>query len=148
MPRPKHHRLEDSEQGVDSEPFCFLLAIKVRGEAQSAVHNLADCGVSSFTEVLEFRRLRIREVADGGVHDGRIGRVRIGQERLALVAPDVAEDAAVLGALEEPGGAVGLAEAVGSEADDLDDAADGAAGDEVRVVEGPGWEERAAARSG
>ena len=67
----------------------------------------------------------------GPIGDGRrdhFGLERIGEEQelLALVAGDVAEDAAVARALEEPGRALVVADSVGAEAGGVDDLADGA----------------------
>jgi hypothetical protein len=68
----------------------------------------------------------VRKVPDRGVAYGGVARPGVGQELLKLVAADVAEDAAELLPLEEPIRAGGFAQPVGSEADNLDDAAYGA----------------------
>ena len=87
-------------------------------------------------KIIEAGRVVIGKVADGGMNDSGVPRAAVEQELFELVAADVAEDAAVLDPVEEPGGARRLAQPVGAEAKDLDDAADRAAVHEVARVQG------------
>ena len=77
-------------------------------------------------DVLKARILGVGAVGDGRRDDLGVERVGEEQELLDLVAADVAEDAAVLLALEEVGRALVVVERVRPEADGVDDLADGA----------------------
>ena len=76
-------------------------------------------------EVLELGRLGMGEVPDLARHDLGLGGTREEQELLDLMRADIAQDAAILGALVEPGRAWVVAQTVRAGPDRLDDAADG-----------------------
>ncbi len=89
-----------------------------------------------FAIVFELGVLGVAVIGGEGVGDAGILGAAVEEELLDLVAADVAEDAAVLGALEEPLGATGGAQAVGAEAEDLDHASDGVLMDQSAGVNG------------
>src|SRR5262249_19441563 len=88
------------------------------------------CDQRGVSEVFEAGMLA-GVVGDLAVEDLRALRTGPVQELLDLVAPDVAEDSSVLGLVPEPCGTRRGIEAVGSEPDDLENAADGPFADEL-----------------
>ena len=70
-------------------------------------------------------------IRDGGFRHLGVVSAAVEKELLDLVAANVAEDAAVFGAFEKPRGPSRRVEPVRTEAEDADDAADGALGDEL-----------------
>jgi hypothetical protein len=77
----------------------------------------------------------VRVVGDPGGGDRGVIAAAVEEHLLELVAADVAEDAAVGVPVEEPGRPGGGVHPVGAQAEDLDDAADGAVSDEPAGVD-------------
>ncbi len=116
----------------DRQPPVAPHAQALRREPVDAdVAGAAVAAQQHFAEVFELRRVRVGVVGDVRGHD--LGARRAGevQELVALVRGDVAQDAAVALALEEPVRPRVVAQRVRAEAHGLHDAADRAFGDEA-----------------
>ena len=79
---------------------------------------------------------RISDISDGRVNDFGVFGTSEKEELFALVAPDVAENAAVFLLFEEPRWSSQGTEAMRACAEGLNDFPDGSGGDEVARVDG------------
>jgi len=90
----------------------------------------------AFAEILEFRMRGIGDIAGSGVNDFGVFSTSKKEELFALMAPNIAENAAVFFLLEEPGRSSRGTEAMRARAEGLDDFSDGTGGDEMAGVDG------------
>lgn len=90
----------------------------------------------AFAEILEVRMRGVGDISGCSVNDFGVFGTGEKKELLALMAPDVAENAAVFLLLKEPGRSSRGTEAMRAGAEGLDDFSNGSGGDEMAGVDG------------